>query len=262
MPLSQNPPIINKVAADKNKAANAIHLQQQMKAGPAKSAESLGNVASAFTGGNIQADVAAQGAEGQRQVADVQAQNTMGQLDQAQQNQKAKEQLSRTLADQQSKLKGIGLELDESEFADAMSIQNMKNTQNFQNETQLNDLARLSFESDEDYMDALLQSQQLVDQQAADDAWELSVYTRMENDKEWSRKLEKDEALATKVRAAKARAAKKAADSKKKAGKMKKMVGVAKIGAGAAITYFSGGTAAGAGGSLMASGASDVATES
>jgi hypothetical protein len=256
--LPQNPPVTNKQAAEKNQAANAIHLQQQFKAGAApQTTDTLSKLGAAFTGQQAQAANQAAAAQGAADVAGAEREQRIAGIEQQAQNIQDEEQLAQSIQDQKNELLAMDIGISEDEFADELMLQQMEQQNDFQNETQLMDLARLTFESDEEYQNALQMSQQKIDEQIADDRWELSVYDRMQNDKAWADKLAKDSKLKADIAAARRAAEERIKRRKEKAGKIKKAVAVAKIGVGA--TMMATGVGAGAGASLATQGVKEGA---
>jgi hypothetical protein len=261
MALPQNPPVINKAAADKNKAASAIHMQEQFKAGAApQDTSTIQKLGAAFTGEQRAQDVAATGAEAAKAVGTAERDFELGELERAEQNIKDQEQLTKAIEDQKNKLVDRDIGITEDEFADKQLIQKLNEEQDFHSETQFMDLARLQIDSDEDYQDMLLDSEQRVLTQQNEDEWELDVYNRAMADKDMLSKLQKDAAKMQEIENARRAAEEKAKQAAAKAGKQRKMIAVAKVGAGVGMMYVPGGQAAGA--SMAAGGASDFASES
>ena len=257
--IANNPPITNVDQAEKQKAAQAIHLQSQMKAGEAPTkAENINKLGAAFTTGQAQTDLAASQAQAADEVAAVEREKQLGDIEQAHENIQDQEQLTKAIQDQKNQLIAMDIGITEDDFANEMLIRQLEEDGQFQNETQLNDLAVLTFESEEDYANMLQDSNQRVQQQLKDDEWELSVYDRAMQDKQMRDNIMKDEAKAEQVRVAREQAAEKARAAKEKAGKTKKMVGAAKMVGGAVLMYYTGGAV---GGEMVASGASDVAAK-
>jgi hypothetical protein len=257
MPIGNQPPVLNREAAEKNKAASAIHLQGQFKAGqgPADSS-AIQKLGAAFTGEQRGADVAATAAEATRGVAVAERDKQRSDIETTGQNIQNQEQLDRVIQDQKTKLIQMNIGITEDEFADDISITQLNENMDFQNDTQLNDLAKLSFESDEEYADMLQQSYQITQDQIEADAWELSVYDNAMNDAALSKQIAADTELAAKIKQARDRAAQKLAASKAKAGKQKKMIGAVKVAAGIGVSFIPGGQVAGTG--LITSGAGEA----
>jgi len=260
MAIAANPPITNPAAAEKQKAAQAIHAQSQFKAGSQPGdISAINKLGEAFTGQQQQADVAGLAGEAASDVADIEREQQAGQLEQTEANIQDQEQLTMSIQDQKNKLISMNIGITEDQFADDMTIRRIKEDQNFANETQLNDLALLSINNKEDYQNMLQDSYQRTQAKQVNDQWELDVYRRAAQDEATRSKIMKDETKTQEIQRAAAEAERKADEAKGKAGKMKKVIGAAKVVGGAVAMYYSGGTV---GGSMVASGASDVASES
>ena len=243
MPLPKSPPATNKAAADKNKAANAIHMQDQFKAGAApQDTSSLQKLGAAFTGEQRSQDVQASGAEAAKAVEGIGREQKAGELEQSEQNIKDQEQLNKSIESQKSALIDMDIGITEDEFADEMTIKTLNEQQDFQNETQLMDLARLAVDSDEEFLELSEESYQRTTRQLKEDEWELDVYDRIANDKALSKKIAADASLSQEIDDARRAAEEKAAQSKAKAAKQGKALAATKVVVGAAAMYSSGGT--------------------
>ncbi len=260
-----NPPILNPRAEAKNRAANAIHVASQFKAGSApKDPETLQTLSANLGGEQAQAGVVEAARQASEDIAGIETTKQLGDIEAAQQRSQAEDQLSRSIMEQQNKILAMDIGITEDEFADDMMIQQLNETQEFQNATQLLDFARATATNDEEYQDALLAMEQEVASKQREDEWELSVYERLARDETLQKKLALDRKQKYEIKLAQEEAARQAEKSAKKASRVRKAIGVAKVVAGVAIGVATSWTGAGAvaGAGIAAQGASEVAGES
>ena len=262
--MATQPPVTNRRAAEKAKAANAIHLQEQLKASemakkPPVDPSTLSKLGAQFTGAGAAADTEAALGAAQREATDIGREFKQSQLEQQEANLASMENLDRSIIDQQNELVGMNIGITEDIFANDQSIQRLERDGRIENETELLDLARLVAQNDEEFASYAQEMDQAIREEIDSAEWELKVYERALDEETLYEGRRLDNETKNKIRAAKAAAERKAQAAREKAGKFSKAVGAAKIVAGAGITYASGGTAAGAGGALAASGVSDVA---
>ena len=256
MALPQNPPVTNKAAAEKNKAANAIHMQEQFKAGSQpKDSGALAKLGAAFTGQQAQQDVAAAGVEAASDVADIAREQEGAQLDQASQNIKDQEQLDQAIENQKNRIVEMGIGISEDEFATELQIQKLNEDQNYWNETAVMDQARMQLGSDEEYAKALQLSQQRIKEEIADSQYRLDVYVQAENDKDMQAHMAKDTKMREQMAIAKRAEEERIKKAKNKLAKQGKMMAAAKIVVGASAMYYTGGAV---GGNLVAEGGKEA----
>ena len=215
MAIANQPPVTNQAAADKNKAANAIHMQDQFKAGQApKDASAIQKLGAAFTGEQQSQDLQATGAEASQAVADVERDQQLGEIEQAEQNIKDQAQLSQSIQDQKNEIIAMDIGITEDEFADDQMIEKLNTDLDFSNATQVNDLMLQKAQSKEEYQDMLQDSIQRVQTQVANDEWEAGAYKRLEDNKQLKGNLMKDEAVAAEMKRYAAEANQKLKDSR------------------------------------------------
>ena len=257
MAISQNPPVTNQRAAEKNKAANTILMQDQFKAGSApKDSSTLQKLGAAFTGQQMAQDVAATGAEAASEVANIERDRKSLNIEQSEQNRKDRERLTKSIEDQKNKIIQMNIGIDEDSFADSLMIRQLQENQQFANDTQVADLARLTFESDEDYRNILQASNQRMQQKQKELEWQLDTFNQALKDKQLSQKIAKDTALEAEIRLARDRVKEDQKRLQKKMAKNQAAMGVLKTGAGVAMMFNPLTAPAGAG--ILTSGAGDV----
>ena len=257
--MNENPPITNVDQAEKQKAAQAIHVMSSMKAGEAPTTtDKINKLGAAFTSGQARTDLEANKAEAIDDVATIEREKNLEDIDQSHQNIKDQEQLNKAIEDQKNQLIAMDIGITEDDFANEMMIRQLEEEGNFQNESQILDFARIKFKDREDYVNLVQESDQRAQQQVSDDATELVVFNAKTASKAAKEKIQKDEAMAEKIRIAEQQAKEKEAAAKAKANKTQKMVGAAKMVGGAVMMYYTGGAV---GGEMVASGASDVTAE-
>ena len=238
--LPKNPPVTNRAGAEKNKAANAIHMQDQFKAGSQPmDTSAISKLGAAFTGEQRQQDVAATGAEASKAVAGVEREQQVNEIAQDSRNIKDQDQLDQSIMEKKNKLLAMNLEFKDEEFDTALEIEKLGQTQDFNNEMQISDLALESFADKNEYAEMLILSNQKIKQQAADDQWELDVYLEAEKDGVISRAIAADAALAQKFALAKAEAQRKARESRRKAASSNRTTGALTAAAGVAVSFIS-----------------------
>ena len=244
MAIGNQPPITNAAAAQKNKAAGQIHTQSMFKAGGKDlptDASAIQKLGAAFTEEQGQADVQLAQSQAADVVADTGRAFEGSELERAEQNLQNQATVDQNIMEQKTRLVEMNIGINEDEFEDQQQIERLEQEQNFANETQVIDLARLKFEDDEEFKDVMQQVEQNIQQTQADDDWELTVYKQAMADSNLRAEILADVGLQAKIRAAEARAEKKKKDADAKAAKAGMVTGAIEATAGVGMMTASGG---------------------
>ena len=254
-------PIANKRAAQQVDSANQIGLQQQLKAAgqtPVTSADIQG-LAAQETAKETQVAQGQQAADTQRTVQTAQRDFQQQQISQQQQNIQDRAALDKRRIDAENQLAALGRDVKAQLLDKELALDSRTGQLKLTNERQLADLAVKTAQDQEDLNLRLRDMQRASDARLQAARFAADEVARIQEFASQDRMMSADEDLQQQLAEYSRRADELAKQAKRDAAKTGKIIGATKFIAGAAITYFSGGTATAAGAPLMASGASDIA---